>query len=109
MKKYFSRKRGKSLATIKIDNEIYSIRTTEHAEERMEQRDIDEYVVTGNILALGRERLLQLQETQEDAIIIDERKKVSIVICFVKNTITIITVIGTENIWNNRGTQIVRI
>lgn len=99
--------KDKCLATINIDGNMYSIRGTVHALERMKQREIDEYVVTGNILALGKDHLLRLQEQEEEAIIIDKIKEVSIVIGFVKNTINVITVIDKSNVFVKDETTIV--
>lgn len=102
-------KKDKCLAEVNIDGNMYSIRATVHALERMKQREIDEYVVTGNVLALGKERLLQLQEQGEEAIIIDEQKEVSIVIAFEQNKIVIITVIDKSNVFVKDETTIVQL
>lgn len=99
----------KCLAEIKIESNTYSVRATEHALKRMKQRSIDEYVVVGNVLALGKERLLQLQERDEEAIIIDEQKEVSIVIAFEQNKIIVITVIDKSNVFVKNNTEIVRL
>ncbi len=97
---------GKALATVQIEGTTYSIRATEHALERMEQRDVDGYVVTGNILALGPERLQKLQEANEEAIIIDKQKDVSVVIGFKGNRIQVVTVIDKANCFVKDGTSI---
>ena len=103
------KQKDKCLATIKINKEQYSIRATFHSLERMEQRKIDEYVITGNILALGEETLKELQRTQEEAIIIDETTNSSVVIGFKKNTIKVITVINKSNVFVKSNTRIERI
>ena len=99
--------KDKCLSQITIEKQSYSIRATGHSIERMKQRNIDEYVVTGNILALGKERLLKLQQTQEEAIIIDELTNTSIVIAFKKNTIKVVTVINKSNVFVKSNTMIV--
>ena len=101
--------KDKLLAQIKIDGKSYSIRATVHALERMDQRSIDEYVVTGNVLALGNQRLVELQEMQEDAIIIDENTNTSVVITFKKNTIKVVTVINKANVFVKKNTTIEKI
>ena len=53
---------GKSIAQIKINYTTYSLRATDHGLERMKQRKISEYVVTGDVLSLGKDRLLELQK-----------------------------------------------
>jgi hypothetical protein len=101
--------KDKLLAQIKINNQQYSIRATVHALQRMAERKVDEYVVTGNVLALGEKRLLALQEEQTDAIVIDKVSNTSTVITFNKNTIKIVTVIDKANVFVKSNTKIERI
>lgn len=101
--------KGKSLAQIKIGRDTYSIRATEHAVERMAQRHVDAYVVTGNVLALGPEKLADLKATSEDAIIIDTRTNTAVVVTVEKQTIKVVTVIDKSNVWVKDGTRIERI
>ena len=75
----------------------------------MEQRKIDHYVVSGNILALGKEKLLSLKEEQDEFVVVDEEKNISIVASFKKNTIRIITVIDKSKIWVKKGTSIINL
>lgn len=96
----------KSIAQLKINGETYSIRATSHALKRMEERDIDEYIVSGNIIALGKERLISLQSKNKDIIVIDENKNVAIVIGFDNNKIFIITVINKANVFVKDNTII---
>ena len=100
--------KSKSIAIININKVQYSIRATAHSLDRMAERGIDEYVVTGNILALG-EKLQKLQKEQEEAIIIDEITNTSIVIGFNKNTIKVITVINKSNVWVKNNTTIINL
>jgi hypothetical protein len=102
-------KKDKLLAQIKINNRDYSIRATDHCLQRMAERKIDEYVVSGNVLALGETKLLKLQEAQEEAIIIDKKTNTSIVVAFIRNTVKIITVIDKANVFVKDGTRIERI
>ena len=96
----------KFLVELNFGDIKYSVRATIHAQERMEQRGVEEFAVVGNVLALGKNRMIDLQARQDEAIIIDEKNEISIVVGFKKNTLKIITVIGTKDIWNNRGTKI---
>ncbi len=98
--------KSRSLATLNINGQTYSIRATAHALQRMEQRQIDEYVVSGNILALGKTRLQELQTQEEEAIIIDEKTETSVVIGFKGNCITVITAINKANVFVKTGTTI---
>ena len=102
-------KRNICIATIDIGSNTYSVRISNHAQKRMQERNISEYVVAGNILTLGKKRLLQLQKAEEDFIIIDDITKTSIVAGFKRNTITIITVIDKSNIFVKSETQIVNL
>ncbi len=99
-------KKDKLLAKLEINGQQYSIRATAHALQRMEQRGIDEFVVTGNVMALGKEKLQALQVQQEEAIIIDEVSNSAVVIGFVKNTVKVITVINKSNVFVKSNTRI---
>ena len=100
---------SKSIAIIQIEKQTYSVRATAHALQRMRQRDVDEYVVSGTVLALGKDRLQELQEAEEEAIIIDDEKNVSVVIGFRGNRIMVVTVIDKSNVWVKKQTSIERI
>lgn len=101
--------KDRELAMIKIDGKYHKIVASHHAMCRMEKRErnIDPYVVAGNIIALGPDRIRQLQEDNAEAIIIDEKKNVSIVIGFAKgDDITVITVIDKANVFVKKDTEI---
>ncbi len=104
-----TKKKDKQIAQIQMKEAQYSIRATIHCLERMEERNIDEYVIVGNIIALGPETLAEIKEKQEEAIIIDEEKAVSIVFGFKKNTVRIITVIDKGNVFVKKNTRIERL
>ena len=86
-------RKSKALATLAIDGQQYSIRATGHALDRMEQRGVDAYAVAGTVMALGPERLTALQAAEEEAIIIDREKEISVVIAFSGNRVQVVTVI----------------
>lgn len=98
------------LANININGQQINIVASKHAMERMEERQVDEFVVAGNVLALGKKRIAELHENNDEAIIIDKDKNVSIVIGFGKrNQITIITVIDRANVFVKKNTEICNI
>lgn len=97
---------NRELAVIKIDGKYFDVVASRHAMERMEQRNVDKYVIAGNVLALGPERISELQRNNDEAIIIDEVNHVSVVVGFGKNNITIITVIAKSNVFVKSNTQI---
>jgi Icc-related predicted phosphoesterase len=99
-------KKDKQIAKLKIEKQCYSIRATAHAILRMEQRKIDEYVVSGTIIALGNKKLLEYQGNGRDIAVIDKIKEVAVIATFKKNTIKIITVIGKKDIYVKDGTTI---
>ena len=99
-------RKDKQIAKLRIENQDYSIRATSHSLIRMEQRGIDEYVVSGNVLSLGQAKLLEYKENGRDIAIIDKVKKVAVIATFKKNTIIIITVIDKKDIWVKDGTTI---
>jgi len=101
--------KGKAIAELKINGKQYSVRATAHAMERMEERGVDEYVVAGNVMALGKDRLTELQEEQAEAIVIDDEKNVAVVIGFKGNRIMVITVIDKAKVFVKKGTVIERL
>ena len=102
-------KNDKLLAQVEIKGQQYSIRATAHAVERMEQRNIDEYVVVGNIMAMGKERIVELQSKNEEAILIDDNTNTSIVFGFNGNKVKVITVIDKSNVFVKKGTVVERL
>jgi hypothetical protein len=100
---------SQALAQIKIEGRRYGLRATAHAIQRMAERGVDAYVVTGNVLALGAERLLDLQRAQEEAIVIDTVTNTAIVIGFKANTIMVITVLNKANVYIKDNTRIERL
>ena len=106
---YGMKQKKKCIATIDIDSSTYSVRVSDHAQKRMEERNISSYVVAGNILALGKNRLLQLQKAGDDFIIIDDITNTSIVTGFKNNRIFIITVIDKCNIFVKSETRIINL
>ena len=99
-------KKDKLIAQLKIEKKEYSVRATVHALERMKERNIDEFVVSGNVLALGKAKLQELQKSQEEAIIIDKNTNSAVVIGFKKNTIKVITVINKSNVFVKDNTRV---
>lgn len=99
---------NRELAMIKIDGKYHKIVASHHAMKRMDKREVDRYVVAGNVIALGADRIRELQANDDEAIIIDKKKNVSVVIGFSKgDDITIITVIDkAENIFVKNDTEI---
>ncbi|MFW5962666.1 MAG: hypothetical protein ACOCQR_03520 [bacterium] len=94
------------LTVIQIDGDRYSIRATQHAKKRMAEREVDENVVAGEVIALGRERIVELQERDTDIAIVDERRDLAVIIAFNHNRIVIVTVIDKSEIWVKDGTFI---
>lgn len=102
-------KKQKCLLSLNIRNKTYSIRATAHSMIRMKQRNIDEYMVTGNIMTLGKKRIIELQKDQDDFIIVDEENEVSIVISFKKNTMKILTVIDASKVFTKKNIKIIKL
>ncbi len=103
------RKQKKCIATINIEGNTYSIRISNHAKKRMQERNISEYVIAGNILSLGKVRLIELQKAGDDFIIIDDITSTSIVAGFKGNRIFIITVINKCNVFIKSETQVINL
>lgn len=99
----------KRILLFEVSGERYEIIASAHSLERMIERNVCEDVVSGNIVALGRDKIKELSRDNEEAIVINEYEGVSVVAGFNGKTITIITVVDTENIYNNRGTRVERV
>ena len=78
----------RQIAVVEIDGTYIKITASHHAMGRMAKREVDKYVVAGNVLALGPDRISELQKNNDEAIIIDEANNVSVVIGFDKKSIT---------------------
>lgn len=101
--------KSKSLAQITIENETYSIRATGHAVDRMIERKVDKWVVSGDVLALGKERLLSYTKLTKDVALIDGKRGITIILGFRKNTIYILTVIDKSDVYILDNTMIKRL
>ena len=94
-----TRTKSKSLAQVTIEKETYSIRATGHALDRMAERKVDKWVVSGDVLAFGKQRLLEFRNTNREVALIDSKRNIAIMMAFRKNTIYIITVIDKSEIY----------
>jgi len=92
-----------------IENKTYSIRLTQHAQQRLQQRNIDLYQTIGSILSLGQKTITEYSGSNRDIFILDKAHNFSIV-CNIENcTITIITVIDSADCWIKQGTTAVNL
>ena len=100
-------KHGKAITQFYIKGEMVSLRTTDHAQERMEQREVNEFVVAGAVLSLG-EKLFEIDEN-EDFAIIDNDNDTIVIGSRTKNTVYVITVLPRANCYVKEGTKIAKI
>lgn len=100
---------AEKIAAIEINGQHINISASGHAIDRMQEYEVNKYVVSGNVLALGPERIAELQQKREEAIIIDEVTNISVVVGFSWKTVTIITVIPKSNVFVKSNTQIYNI
>ena len=103
------RKNGKMISTFTIANKTYSIRLTAHAKQRLTQRNIDLFQVTGSILSLGQKTITDYSGSNRDIFIMDKANNFSIVCNITYRTITIVTVIDTCDCWVKNGTIAVKL
>ena len=103
-KYHHHKKRGSAVNTFTIDKKTYSIRLTDHAQLRLQQRNIDLFQVIGSILSLGENRITEYQNTNRDIFIMDKQNNFSIVFTIEQNTIYIITVIDSADCYIKSGT-----
>ena len=103
------RKNGKMISTFTITDKTYSIRLTAHAKQRLLDRNLDLYQVTGSILSLGQQNIEQYSGSNRDIFIMDKEHNFSIVCNITYRTITIVTVIDTTDCWIKQGTIAVKL
>lgn len=103
------RKPGKMINSFTIANKTYSIRLTNHAQIRLQQRNIDLYQTIGSILSLGQKTITAYSGTNRDIFIMDKQNNFSIVCNITHRTITIVTVIDTCDCWVKNGTIAVKL
>ena len=105
----YKRKAGTSINTFTINNKTYSIRLSSHAKQRLQQRNIDLYQVTGSILSLGEKTITEYSGSNRDIFIMDKVNNFSIVCNITNNTITIVTVIDNCDCWIKNGTIAIKL
>ena len=103
------RKPGHMIATFTIHNKTYSIRLTNHAQQRLTDRNIDLFQATGSILSLGQKTITAYSGSNRDIFIMDKVNNFSIVCNITGCTITIVTVIDNANCWVKNGTIAVKL
>lgn len=97
--------------TIEIDNELIGIEISKHAEERMDERELNKYEVFSLIMKMG-ENILDLKDGEEFAVI--DKELQNAVICSINSRdneliIDVITVISDYRIWISRGTKVYKV
>ena len=92
------------ISTFTIANKTYSIRLSSHAQQRLQQRQLDLYQTTGSILSLGEKTITDYAGSNRDIFIQDKQNNFSIVCNITNRTITIITVIDNCDCWIKNGT-----
>ena len=97
------------ISTFTITDKTYSIRLTAHAKQRLLDRNLDLYQVTGSILSLGQQNIEQYSGSNKDIFIMDKQNNFSIVCNITYRTITIVTVIDTTDCWIKQGTIAVKL
>jgi len=97
------------ISSFTIADKTYSIRLTNHAQQRLTDRNIDLFQVTGSILSLGENIIEKYSGSNRDIFIMDKANNFSIVCNITYRTITIITVIDTCDCWVKNGTIAVRL
>jgi len=106
---YRRRKNGKVIDQFTLNGKTYSIRLTAHAKQRLQDRNLDLFQVTGSILSLGQKTITDYSGSNRDIFIMDKVNNFSIV-CNIENcTIMIVTVIDSADCWVKNGTIAVKL
>lgn len=97
------------LDNIKVDNYKHNITCTIHGLERMEERKIDILKAVESIKEIDEKRLSGLKKINQEMIIIDKKRNISVVAAFIGATLRIITVIKKSNVFVKKGTFIINL
>lgn len=95
----FSRKieaRENYISTFIVGNKVYNVIGTSHSFERLEERNIDKYYISGLLMSLGT-KLDEYNNSNKHVIISDHKNNISAVITVEKYTIVIVTVLDKGN------------
>lgn len=103
------RKNGRMISSFTITDKTYSIRLTNHAQQRLTDRSIDIYQVTGSILSLGQKTITEYSGSNRDIFIMDKQNNFSVVCNIVNYTIMIVTVIDNSDCWVKSGTIAIKL
>jgi hypothetical protein len=106
---YRRRKNGKVINQFTLNDKTYSIRLTAHAKQRLFDRKLDIYQVTGSILSLGQQTITAYSGSNKDIFIMDKENNFSVVCNITHRTITIVTVIDNADCWVKSGTIAVKL
>jgi hypothetical protein len=90
--------------TFTLNNKTYSIRLSDHASERLQQRNIDLFQAVGAILSLGENRITEYSGNNRDIFILDNEHNFSVVCNIEFRTITIVTAIDKVDCFIKSGT-----
>ncbi len=91
------------LEEFQISNRYFRIETTDHAFERMRERNIKEKTVINVVRELNF-KVLFYNNTGEEIAIIDQENDIAVIIEVRFNKVVIITVINRANIYIKEGT-----
>lgn len=105
----YKRKAGTSINQFTLNNKTYSIRLTKHAQQRLIDRQLDLFQITGSILSLGEQTISTYSGSNRDIFILDKEHNFSIVCNIINYTITIITVIDSADCWIKSDTIAVKL
>lgn len=89
-----------------VDDDIYTIKLSNHAAERMVEREVSKDQVIDNILSLSLKDFRYLRDHSLKVIVINKETKVSVVLGFNReiDIVTVVTVIKKENPYVSKGT-----
>lgn len=97
------------LFTFSHNGKSYQVELSAHAQKRMRERGITEEQVAHNLLSITLDEFNHLSKHSLEAMIMDERKEVNIVISFRKTKIRVITVIKKKNPYAKKNTIVMSV
>lgn len=100
---------SRQVSIYKINDITFEVRISKHADDRLQQRKLDIFMVTGAIFSLGQKRINDYRDTGRDIFVMDKTNDLSVVCCIEGNIITIITVLDKADCYVKNGTDVINL
>lgn len=88
-----------TLAQLPINNEMYEIKITKDLYDNRIKNKYESHQIVSSIMSLGSDHLTQLNDRSNDGFVIDKENTFGVAFIIANNTIQILSIIQTQNIF----------